>query len=167
MRYTSIILDYLQHTREGRHHMRKTTISNILMGIIVVLCISICFLIFCIVRRPRYIETADPESAIITESPSDFNLSATVPTDNDVLELPETNTAASTEETPSAVQMRGKTSTRVNVRNAPTEDGKVLETVDEGTTFDIVEVLDIGWTHIIYNGEDAYISSAYVIITNE
>lgn len=146
--------------------MKKTTISNILMGIIVVLCISICFLIFCIVRRPRYIETADTESAIITESPNDFNLTGTVTTNNDVPNLPDADTPT-TEEDTSAVQMQGKTSTRVNIRNAPTEDGKVLETVDAGTTFDIVEVLDIGWTHIIYNGEDAYISSAYVIITSE
>ena len=146
--------------------MRKKTISNILMGIIVVLCISICFLIFCIVRRPRYIETADTESAIITENPGDFNLAGTITTNNDVLELPDVDNTPTQEET-SAAPMQGKTSTRVNIRNAPSEDGKVLETVDADTTFDIVEVLDIGWTHILYNGEDAYISSAYVIITSE
>lgn len=148
--------------------MKKTTISNILMGIIVVLCISICFLIICIVRRPRYIETADSESAIITENPDDFNLTGTVTTiNNDTPQLPDLDIPTTSEEDTSAVQMRGKTSTRVNIRNAPTEDGKVLETVDAGTEFDIVEVLDIGWTHITYNGEDAYISSAYVIITSE
>lgn len=146
--------------------MRKKTISNILMGIIVVLCISICFLIFCIIRRPRYVETADPESAIITENPGDFNLAGTITTDNDVLELPDVDNTPTQEET-SAAPVQGKTSTRVNIRNAPSEDGKVLETVDADTTFDIVEVLDIGWTHILYNGEDAYISSAYVIITSE
>lgn len=146
--------------------MRKKTISNILMGIIVALCISICFLIFCIVRRPRYIETADPESAIITESTDNFNLAGTVTTNSDVLELPEADNTPTQEDT-SAPLMQGKTSTRVNIRNAPSEDGKVLETVDADTTFDIVEVLDIGWTHILYNGEDAYISSAYVIITSE
>ena len=42
--------------------------------------------------------------------------------------------------------MHGKTSTRVNIRNAASEDAKVLNTVDEGTTFDIVEVQDNGWT---------------------
>ncbi|MBD5451893.1 MAG: SH3 domain-containing protein [Lachnospiraceae bacterium] len=146
--------------------MRKKTISNILMGIIVVLCVSICFLIFCIVRRPRYIETADLESAIITENPGDFNLAGTIATNNDVLELPDVDNTPTQEET-SAAPMQGKTSTRVNIRNAPSEDGKVLETVDADTTFDIIEVLDVGWTHILYNGEDAYISSAYVIITSE
>lgn len=148
--------------------MKKTTISNILMGIIVVLCISICFLIFCIVRRPRYIETAESESAIITEGADDFNLTGAVTTtNNNTPQLPDVDIPTTPEEDTSAVQMRGKTSTRVNIRNAPTEDGKVIETVDAGTEFDIVEVLDIGWTHITYNDEDAYISSAYVIITNE
>lgn len=146
--------------------MRKKTISNILIGIIVVLCLSICFLIFCIVRRPRYIETADPESAIITENPDDFNLAGTVTASSDVLELPDVDNTPTPEES-SAAQMQGKTSTRVNIRNTPSEDGKVLETVDADTTFDIVEVLDTGWTHILYNGEDAYISSKYVIITSE
>ena len=42
----------------------------------------------------------------------------------------------------------------------------VLDTVDEGTTFEIVEILDNGWTHILYDNTDAYISSAYVIITS-
>ena len=62
--------------------------------------------------------------------------------------------------------MRGKTSTRVNIRDAASEDAKVLATVEEGTTFEIVEILDSGWTHIIYEDQDAYISSAYVIVIN-
>lgn len=146
--------------------MKKTTISNILMGVIVVLCVSICFLIFCIVKRPRYIETAEPDSAIITENTDDFNLTGTLATSNNIVELPDTDISTE-EDDDSATRMQGKTSTRVNVRNAPTEDGKVLDTVDADTTFDIVEVLDVGWTHIIYNGEDAYISSSYVIVTSE
>ena len=44
---------------------------------------------------------------------------------------------------------------------------KVLTTVDEGTTFDILEILDNGWTKILYEGSEAYISSSYVIIMNE
>ena len=78
------------------------------MGIIVVLCISICFLIICIVRRPRYIETTDPESAIITESPEDFNLAGTTAANNNILELPEAETTPTQEESP-ATLMRGKT----------------------------------------------------------
>ena len=132
--------------------MKKTTINHILMGIIVVLCISICFLIFCIAKRPRYIETAgtaEPQSAADTDS----------------VKLPEPESTAQTE--PSTAPMQGKTSTRVNIRDRASEDAKVLETVEEGTTFEIIEVLENGWTHILYQDMDAYISSAYVIIINQ
>ena len=146
--------------------MKKTTINNILMGIIIVLCISICFLIFCIAKRPRYIETSEPESAIIAEIPESPNITAKSTTGDDLLELPGTNTST-TEDNSLSAHMQGKTSTRVNIRDRATEDAKVLETVDEGTTFEIIEILDNGWTHILYEGADAYISSAYVIIINE
>lgn len=136
------------------------------MGIIVVLCISICFLIFCIAKRPRYIETSEPESAIIAEMPENLNTTAKSTASTGLPELPDTN-ASATEDTSLAAHMQGKTSTRVNIRDRATEDAKVLETVDEGTTFEIIEVLDNGWTHIFYEGADAYISSAYVIIINE
>lgn len=148
--------------------MNKKTISNILMGIIIVLCISICFLIVCIVRRPRYIETSENESAVIADGAGDASSdSAIMPRGNipDTASSTDTGESAAAESSIAAVP-QGKTSTRVNVRNAPTENGKVLDTVDADTTFDIVEVLDTGWTHVIYNGEDAYISSAYVIIIN-
>lgn len=147
--------------------MKKTTINSILMGIIVVLCISICFLIFCIAKRPRYIETSEPDSAVIAEIPESPNtFSNPSADDNNVIELPDANPSA-TESSSSTAPMQGKTSTRVNIRDRATEDAKVLATVDEGTTFEIVEVLDNGWTHILYEGADAYISSAYVIIINE
>ena len=133
------------------------------MGIIVILCISICFLIFCIAKRPRYIETSETESAVIAEIPES---PASKQTADDILKLPEAETPA-TESDTSVTQMQGKTSTRVNIRDRATEDAKVLETVEEGTTFEIVEILDNGWTHILYEGTDAYISSAYVIIVNE
>ena len=69
------------------------------------------------------------------------------------------------EETPTT--KRGKTSTRVNIRDAASEDAKVLETVDEGTTFDILEIMDNGWTKILYQDYEAYISSNFVIVLND
>lgn len=145
--------------------MKKTTINNILMGIIVVLCVSICFLIFCIAKRPRYIETSETESAVIAEMPESTDIVNSNPTaGTDTVKLPEPESATQTD-TPTA-PMQGKTSTRVNIRDRATEDAKVLDTVEEGTTFEIVEVLDNGWTHILYENTDAYISSAYVIIMN-
>jgi uncharacterized protein YgiM (DUF1202 family) len=43
----------------------------------------------------------------------------------------------------------------------------VLATVEAGTTFDIIEVQSDGWTKILYDGQEAYISSDYVILINE
>jgi Bacterial SH3 domain. len=145
--------------------MKKNFINNILIGIIVVLCISICFLIFCIAKRPRYVETSEPETAVIAEIPESINTTASSTVNSDLPELPQTND--SKKDDSAKEHMQGKTSTRVNIRDRATEDAKVLDTVDEGTTFEIVEILDNGWTHILYDNTDAYISSAYVIITNE
>ncbi len=55
----------------------------------------------------------------------------------------------------------------MNIRDAASENAKVLGTVDEGTTFDIIEIQDNGWTKILYEGSEAYISSNFVIITAE
>lgn len=135
--------------------MKKTTINRILIGVITIMVLSICFLIICIVTRPKYIDTSEPETAVIQEVPFMESTPDTLADDSG---------QPATEAADAAPVRQGKTSARVNVRNAPTEDGKVLATVDEGTVFEIVEILDIGWTHVIYDGQDAYISSSYVII---
>ncbi|MDE6910485.1 MAG: SH3 domain-containing protein [Lachnospiraceae bacterium] len=144
--------------------MKKTTINTILISIITVMSVSICFLIFCIITRPRYAIVEESETATIVESVS-------------LSDEPQTQSAAAAasvaaepvpdvvEETPTT--KRGKTSTRVNIRDAASEDAKVLETVDEGTTFDILEIMDNGWTKILYQDYEAYISSNFVIVLND
>lgn len=52
--------------------------------------------------------------------------------------------------------------TRVNIRDRDSEDGIVLDTVEEGAIFEFVEVLGSGWTHIKYEDMDAFINSKYV-----
>ena len=138
--------------------MKKTTINTILLCIIAIMSISICFLIFCIVTRPRYVIVNEPETAVITEV---VNIMETQPA--------ETASLVSEAEPPKAHTdtKHGKTSTRVNIRDAASADAKVLDTVEEGTTFDIIEIQDNGWTKILYDGSEAYISSNFVIITNE
>ena len=111
--------------------------------------------------RPRYVIVNEPEAAMITEV---SNLSEELQQPEDA--VPGNNAEASEEELTSST-MHGKTSTRVNIRNAASENAKVLQTVDGGTTFDILEIQDNGWTKILYEGTEAYISSNYVIITNE
>jgi len=138
--------------------MKKTTINTILLCIIAIMSISICFLIFCIVTRPRYVIVNEPETAVITEV---VNIMETQPA--------ETASLVSEAEPPKehTDTKHGKTSTRVNIRDAASADAKVLDTVEEGTTFDIIEIQDNGWTKILYDGSEAYISSNFVIITNE
>ncbi|MFG6367648.1 MAG: SH3 domain-containing protein [Lachnospiraceae bacterium] len=141
--------------------MKKTTINTILISIIAIMSISICFLIFCIVTRPRYVIVNEPETAMIVEANNlseDTTSPETVSAMNDTLP---TETEVSTN------IMHGKTSTRVNIRDAASQDARVLNTVDQGTTFDILEILNNGWTKILYEGSEAYISSDYVIITTE
>lgn len=141
--------------------MKKTTINAILIAVITLMSVSICFLIFCIMTRPRYVIVNEPETVMITEASNlseDIQQPKNISTDNGTeppVEEPIPNT------------MHGKTSTRVNIRNAASENAKVLNTVDEGTTFDIIEIQDNGWTKILYEGSEAYISSNFVIITNE
>jgi SH3 domain protein len=103
----------------------------------------------------------EPETAMIVEANNlseDTTSPETVSAMNDTLP---TETEVSTN------IMHGKTSTRVNIRDAASQDARVLNTVDQGTTFDILEILNNGWTKILYEGSEAYISSDYVIITTE
>lgn len=140
--------------------MKKTTINAILMMLIALMSVSICFLIFCIVTRPRYTAVVETENAIITEAvPDNVQLAGNVETAG--------NIPAPAAESKANDIMRGKTSTRVNIRNAASADAKVLDTVEGGTTFEILEIQDNGWTKILYNEEEAYISSDYVIIVKE
>lgn len=141
--------------------MKKTTINAILIAVIALMSVSICFLIFCIMTRPRYVIVNEPETVMITEV---SNLAEDMQQPENISPSSDTETPV---EEPAANTMHGKTSTRVNIRNAASEDAKVLSTVDEGTTFDIIEIQDNGWTKILYEGSEAYISSSFVIITNE
>ncbi len=146
--------------------MKKTTINNILTGVIAILCVSIVFLIFCIAKRPHYTEASEIEASTIAEITDDLDIvtEASEISENSI--EPSGATASSEDADDESALLQGKTSTRVNIRDNPTEDAKVLDTVEEGTTFEIVEILDNGWTHIIYDDNDAYISSSYVIIIN-
>jgi hypothetical protein len=136
--------------------VKKSTINAILMGIIVLLSISVCLLLFAIVTRPRYSTvSATPEPAIITETSEENIISG---------ESDDTNEQTTVQ---SVQTQKGKTSTKVNIRDNASTDAKVLATVEAGTTFDIIEVQSDGWTKILYDGQEAYISSDYVILINE
>ena len=132
--------------------MKKTMLNHVLMGVIALMLFSICCLIVCIVNRPRYIDISEQENVVINEVPvSDIAVSGAA--DNASTQL-DANTR------------QGKTSTRVNIRDADNATARVLATVEEGTTFEVIENQSNGWTKIIYEGQEAYISSDYVILIN-
>lgn len=132
--------------------MKKKTINKILLGVIAFLVLAICILSVEIVRRPRYINISEPETTVIEEAALDASTTG----------VEESATVSSTTETVTA--LRGKTSTKVNIRDAANADAKVLATVEAGYEFDIIEIQDNGWTKLKYEDQDAYISSSYVIV---
>ncbi len=144
--------------------MKKSTINTILISVIALMSVSICFLIFCIATRPRYVIVSEPqtETAVITEMSgiAEDLQSETASAPVDVVD-------SAIDDTIPSDDMQGKTSTRVNIRNAASADAKVLDTVEGGTTFKILEIQDNGWTKIQYEETEAYISSDYVIRITE
>ena len=144
--------------------MKKSTINTILISVIALMSVSICFLIFCIATRPRYVIVSEPqtETAVITEMSgiAEDLQSETASAPVDVVD-------SAIDDTIPSDDMQGKTSTRVNIRNAASADAKVLDTVEGGTTFKILEIQDSGWTKIQYEETEAYISSDYVIRITE
>ena len=128
--------------------MKNRTINRILQGVIVLLIIAICFLSVQIIRRPHYINISENEATVIEE--------ATAP-------ITSADSLSAAEQQPTSA-LRGKTSTKVNIRDAASDQAKVLTTVEEGYEFDIIEIQDNGWTKLKYEDQDAYISSSYVIV---
>ena len=122
--------------------MKNRTINRILQGVIVLLIIAICFLSVQIIRRPHYINISENEATVIEEATAPISAAEPQPTS----------------------ALRGKTSTKVNIRDAASDQAKVLTTVEEGYEFDIIEIQDNGWTKLKYEDQDAYISSSYVIV---
>lgn len=106
--------------------MKKSTINTILISVIALMSVSICFLIFCIATRPRYVIVSEPqtETAVITEMSgiAEDLQSETASAPVDVVDSAIDGTIPSDD-------MQGKTSTRVNIRNAASADAKVLDTV--------------------------------------
>lgn len=144
--------------------MNRNTINLILYSTMGILFISICVLTVLIINRPRYVTVSEPAKEIKEIS---FNVNA-----NTVSQTPEALTGTESESN-SVVKdasanspKRGKTSTKVNIREAADAEARLLETVEEGYTFDILEILDSGWVKITYNGQDAFISAKYVILIN-
>lgn len=138
--------------------MSKSSINKILTGIITFLVVGICVLLILIASRPKYINTDEKANTVVEE------ISAIVASQ------PVTSENTSNESNPIVEEPKttlGKTSTKVNIRELDSSDSRVLETVEAGYEFEIIEVLENGWTKIKYKDSVAYISSLYVIILKQ
>lgn len=138
--------------------MSNKTINKLLYATMGVLFIGICFLLFKISTRPHYISTSDTvEVATIPElDTQSVTLSSTNTEDSSLDENTDFSEQQST--------LRGKASSMVNIRELPSTDSRVLETVDKDHIFDIIEILSDGWTKIKYGDSEAYVSSQFVIL---
>lgn len=139
--------------------MNKKTINNLLYATMGVLFIGICVLIFKISTRPHYVFAPETiETAIIPEIES-TEVAQTyleLPTEEQNNEQPEEEVTA----------LRGKASSMVNIRELPSTDSRVLETVEKDYPFEILEILNDGWTKIQYGDSEAYVSSQFVILVH-
>lgn len=139
--------------------MKNRTINKLLYLTICTLSILIVFMIFKIVTRPHYISSEETGSVSIAEADTETD------TDSVAATSPEDYTTEA--DTTSTTLQHGKTSSRVNIRELPITDSRVLATVEKDYTFDILDILDSGWTEIVYEDSVAYISSDFVILVQD
>lgn len=149
--------------------MKKSTINKILLAIIALLFVTICILIYKIVSRPQYAFTEQNNQSATTNTVTNVEIpeisassifeQAQTPTEPESQQSTETAALPNVSDT-----LHGKTSDRVNIRELPSEDARVLETVEKGYTFDIIEIYSDEWVKIHYQDQEAYISTMYVIL---
>ncbi len=76
--------------------------------------------------------------------------------------LPETTSAPETM-APTTASPVYKTSDNLNVRSQPSTDGEKIDTLPVGTVVEYVGDYDSEWSIIIYNNEEAYVASQYLV----
>ncbi|MBQ7945030.1 MAG: SH3 domain-containing protein [Lachnospiraceae bacterium] len=146
--------------------MSNRTINRILISIICFLCVAICVLIVLILSRPQQINTQGSTSNTIEEIPASDILSigtelpqeTTTPEESSIA----TSITAPTEESEHTLYAR--TTSLLNIRASNNTDAEVLETVSENTILQVLEIQADGWTKILYEDQEAYVSSAYIIL---
>ena len=92
------------------------------------------------------------------KKPADQTTTAPVVTAEETTAPPPVETMAET--TPAAVY---KTSSALNVRSEPSTSGEKLGLLSADTIVDYVGAYDSDWAIINYNGEQAYVSSQYLV----
>lgn len=136
-------------SRRQLRRRRRFTVYDLLKLLIPVLCI---ILLFCVIRLIR------PDS-----SKSETTTAAPVETTRTV-EPPTTTAAPETEPTEeeTAPDITWRTTTTINVRSQPSTEASKLGQLGPDTVVEYVDAYDAEWAVILYNGQEAYVASAYL-----
>ncbi|MBE5877528.1 MAG: SH3 domain-containing protein [Lachnospiraceae bacterium] len=142
--------------------MSNRTINRILISVIGLLCVTICILVMLIITRPQHVLTQGASSPSIEEvTPTEIiDFGNTISEDTSIPE--ESTVPTSTQEQTSVLYAR--TTSLLNIRASNSTDAAVVETVSENTILQVLEIQPDGWTKILYEGQEAYVSSAYIIL---
>ena len=129
--------------------MKKQTISAILTALMICLVLAIVVLVVRIqMRGPKPEETAVSENEVaMNEQTVSENVQAE-PVEEEV----ETVLLASPQATSS-----------VNVRSGPGTEYERIGSAYSDCEYEVVEIYDSGWTKLLYEGQEGYISSEYLI----
>lgn len=126
--------------------MKKSTLNAIMQGVIIVLVIAIVFVIIQIQIKPEDVVVEQP----VSEEESEIT--------SIIEEVSEPEPEIVVEERVRIIN------DNINVRSGPGTDYERLGSAYSGYDFELVEQLDSGWTHIMYDGQTAYVYSEYVEI---
>lgn len=133
--------------------MKKKTINAILTGVNIVLVIAIVILIVKIsTRQPMTEETMNNNTP---------NQDTTELVDNTETEIAENNTIEQTPVEKTLIAVPHST-TSVNVRSGPGTEYDRIGSAYTDCEYEIIEVLDSGWTKLYYDGMEGYISSEFL-----
>lgn len=104
---------------------------------------------------------------VLFKKPKETETEATEPTstiavDETTPSVPETTITPETM-APTTASPVYKTSDNLNVRSQPSTEGNKLATLPSGTVVEYVGEYDSEWSIIIYNNEEAYVSSQYLV----
>ncbi|MDE6713206.1 MAG: SH3 domain-containing protein [Lachnospiraceae bacterium] len=130
--------------------MKKQTISALLTALMICLTIAIVVVIVRIqMRGSRIEETVDSDSYMIQEVSGSQN-----------------SVSDNQEEEPSvAVTVLvavPNANSSVNVRSGPGTEYNRLGSAYSNNEYEVLEILDNGWTKLLYSDQEAYINSEYV-----
>lgn len=131
--------------------MKKQTISALLTALMICLTIAIVVVIVRIqMRGERIIEPADSDSFVVQEVTGSQNSVS----DNQEEEEPSDVVTV-------LVAVPNATSS-VNVRSGPGTEYNRLGSAYSNNEYEVLEILDNGWTKLLYSDQEAYINSEFV-----